>query len=272
MADVRRLVELGPRPVGSEAHEKAVELIVNELKKLPLETEIQRFTAVTPTGPMEMKNVIARQGGSPSLPVILLASHYDTMPTDRFSFVGANDGGSSTGLLLELARGLAARKSDFQYWFVFFDGEEAIRQWTDSDSLYGSREFVRQLKAAGHTSRMKALVLLDMIGDKDLDLKRDSSSTPWLVDLFWNTAKAGKHPGFTSEIQSMMDDHTPFAQEGIPVIDLIDFDYGPGGSYWHSPEDTLDKLSAESLRHVGAVVVESLPALERTLTQQGANK
>ena len=263
-AHVRQLVSYGPRPVGSEAHQKAEDYIQSEVKKLPLELEVQTFDAITPKGTMKMRNLIARQQASDK-PVIIVGSHYDTLPADSFTFVGANDGGSSTGLLLELARVLAPHKSGFEYWFVFFDGEEAIRQWSDTDSLYGSREFVRDLRARGQLPRIKAFVLLDMVGDKDLDIKRDLSSTGWLVDLFWAAAFQGNYSGFVQGTQAMMDDHTPFLAEGIPSIDIIDYDYGPNNSYWHTAEDTLDKVSADSLRQVGEVLLKALPAVEQSI-------
>ncbi|HEY2932558.1 MAG TPA: M28 family peptidase [Acidobacteriota bacterium] len=261
---VEKLVSYGPRSVGSEGHARALQYIDDELKVRPLDVEHQTFDAITPAGTLKMVNVIARQRNSAN-PVIVFASHYDTLTSDQFTFVGANDGGSSTGLLLELAGVLASRKSDFQYWFVFFDGEEAIRQWSDLDSLYGSREMVRRLKGSGDLSRIKAFILLDMIGDRNLNIRRDSSSTGWLNDLFWDTAARGNYSGFEPASQYVMDDHTPFLMEGIPAIDLIDFDYGPGNVYWHTPADTLDKVSAESLRQVGEVVIKTLPAVEDNL-------
>ncbi|MBI4454467.1 MAG: M28 family peptidase [Acidobacteria bacterium] len=261
---VRRLVEFGPRAVGSEGHGKAIEYIQSELRKLPLEVEAQRFDAITPKGTLSMENIIARQQGGHA-PVIILASHYDTMATDRFSFVGANDGGSSSGLLLELARVLAPRKSEFQYWFVFFDGEEAMERWTDSDSLYGSRQFVKELKMRRELVRVKALVLMDMVGDKNLNIKRDLYSTAWVVDLFWTTAAMGRYSGFVDATLAILDDHIPFLQEGIPAVDLIDYDFGPDHGYWHTAEDTLDKISADSLRQVGDVVLKTLPVLENAI-------
>jgi Zn-dependent M28 family amino/carboxypeptidase len=265
---VRALVDFGPRPVGSEGHAKAEQYIQSVLKELPLEVEVHSFDVITPRGTLKMRNLIARQKGGDNLPVIILASHYDTMLSEYFPFVGANDGGSSTGLLLELARAVAARQSPFQYWFVVFDGEEALRQWSDMDSLYGSRQFVGEMKARGWLSRVKTLVLLDMVGDKGLSIKRDTSSTGWLVDLFWDMAAKGKYSGFQPGTMAIMDDHTPFVQEGVPALDVIDFDYGPGNSYWHSAEDTLDKVSAESLQQVGDVVLRTLPALERALADR----
>jgi Zn-dependent M28 family amino/carboxypeptidase len=263
-AHVRELVSYGPHPVGSEAHQRAEDYIQSELKKLPLDVEVQSFDAITPKGTLRMRNIIARQSDS-DLPVIILGSHYDTKLADLFTFVGANDSGSSTGLLLELARVWAPRKTGFRYWFVFFDGEEAIREWSAMDSLYGSREFVRQLRSRAQISQIKAFVLLDMVGDKNLDIRRDLSSTGWLVDLFWNAARQGSYSGFVEDTQAIMDDHTPFMAEGIPSIDLIDYDYGPNNSYWHTAEDTLDKISADSLRQVGEVVLKTLPALEQSL-------
>lgn len=260
---VVRLVELGPRPSGSAAAEKASHYIANQLKQLELEVRVDEFTAVTPRGERTMRNVIGISKGA-SDRIIALAGHYDTKLFESERFVGANDGGSSAGALLELARVVSKRQGRaYSCWFIFFDGEEAVREeWTRIDSLYGSRHLVAQLKADGQLSRIQALVLLDMIGDRNLNLRKDQISTPWLTRLVWQTAaELGHSAHFSAEWHSVEDDHLPFLEEKIPAVDLIDLDYAP----WHTPEDTLDKISAASLEIVGRVVVAALPKIERYL-------
>jgi Zn-dependent M28 family amino/carboxypeptidase len=178
--------------------------------------------------------------------------------------VGANDGGSSTALLLELARILSRKKPRYTLQFVFFDGEEAQRQWTESDSLYGSRYFVDRLTQESKQSKIKAMILLDMIGDKDLVLENDLSSTPGLMQL---VRKSAQELGYTKHLakspRGVVDDHTPFVQVGIPAVDLIDYDYGFNNIYWHTPNDTLDKISPQSLKIVGEVVLRTIEKLSK---------
>ena len=166
---VEKLVGFGPRPPGSPAIAKSQAYIADVLKKLGLQVEHQDFLANTPNGPVSMKNIVGKTQQSGNS-VVMLASHYDTRVMTNASFVGANDGGSSTGLLLELARVLSQRRPAFAVWFVFFDGEEAQREWSETDSLYGSRYFVEKLKTDGETQAIKAMVLLDMVGDRDLKI------------------------------------------------------------------------------------------------------
>ena len=213
-----------------------------------------------------MKNIVASLPGEREA-VILLGSHYDTMPMRNGIFVGANDGGSSTGLLLELARVLSRRKPKYALQFVFFDGEEAQRQWTETDSLYGSRYFVAQLSQEAKQSRIKAMILLDMIGDKDLVLENDLSSTSGLMEM---VRKSGQELGYSKHLakvpKGIVDDHIPFLQFGIPAVDLIDYDYGFNNIYWHTPNDTLDKISPQSLRIVGAIVLKTIEKLGKAIT------
>jgi Zn-dependent M28 family amino/carboxypeptidase len=264
---VRWLVEMGPRPVGSAAHDHARDYIIEQLKALKLSVVRDDFTAKTPLGPRNMTNIIGKLPGQ-SEGIILIGSHYDTKLFKEFTFVGANDGGSSTGALLELARVLASRgkKPKYHIWFVFFDGEEAFVNWTQTDSTYGSRHLAEKWAQEGTLAKVRALILLDMIGDKDLDIQRDSGySTPWLVDLLWATAaQLGYGRYFLSQTLSLEDDHVPFARRGVPTVDIIDFNY----PYWHEAEDTLDKLSPVSLKIVGDVVIRSLPAIEAALAKQ----
>ncbi|MBI2152345.1 MAG: M28 family peptidase [Candidatus Rokubacteria bacterium] len=264
-AHVERLVGFGPRPAGSEALARARRYIVGELKKVGVRVSEQPFTAQTPDGPIPMVNVIAElPGRRPE--VILVGGHYDTKFFSNFAFVGANDGGSSSGLLLELARALAQRPREFTYWIVFFDGEEARRDWSATDGIYGSRHLAESLQRDGRARQLKAVVVVDMIGDRRLDIRREANSTPWLTDLLWGSARRlGYRAHFLDETLAVEDDHAPFLRAGIPSALLIDFDYDP---YWHTAEDTLDKLSPRSLQVVGDVLLDALPALE-TLLRRG---
>ncbi len=263
---VEEIVRHGPHPPGSEAQKKVGSDLEGVLNGFGLEVRSHVFRPVTPRGRLEMKNIWAvLQGKRPN--VILLASHYDSKLYEQFRFVGANDGGSSSGLLLELARILALRNpTDYTIWFVFFDGEEAIYRWTDADSLYGSREFVKLLKRSGQLKTISAMILLDLVGGSDLRLLREGNSTDWLNDLIWNkAAEMGRDDIFVPAARfGIDDDHVPFTQEGIPAVDLIDLDY----RHWHKPADTLDKLSARNLEIVGSVVLSSLPEIARSLSQR----
>lgn len=265
-AHVERLVGFGPRPAGSEALARARRYLVTELKKAGARVRLQAFTAETPDGPIRMVNVIAElPGRRPE--AILVGGHYDTKFFPNFTFVGANDGGSSSGLLLELARALARRPRAFTYWIVFFDGEEARREWSASDGIYGSRHLAASLQRDGRAGRLKAVVVVDMIGDRRLGIRREATSTPWLTDLLWRSARRlGHRAHFLEETLAVEDDHAPFLRAGIPSALLIDFDYEP---YWHTPEDTLDKVSPRSLQVVGDVLLDALPALETLLLRGG---
>jgi Zn-dependent M28 family amino/carboxypeptidase len=199
---------------------------------------------------------------------VALASHYDGKLMEGKNFVAANDGGSSTGLLLELARVLYPRKSGAEYWFVFLDGEEAFVEWSTFDSTYGSRHLAKRWQREGIVSRVKALILLDMIGDKDLDIMKETHSTRWLSDLVWEAAgKAGVREILSPVEGAVEDDHLPFLDAGIPSVDIIDLNYGPGNSYHHTENDTLDKVSVESLAKTGKLVLTLLPMLESRLNK-----
>jgi len=259
-AHVQKLISFGPRPPGSPGLAQAQSYITANLKKMNLQIEHQDFMATTPNGKLGMKNIIAKCPGEKER-LIILGSHYDTRLMPSTYFVGANDGGSSTGLLLELARVISQQKRAYTIWFVFFDGEEAQKEWTESDSLYGSRYFVESLKAS--VGRIKAMILMDMVGDKDLVLEKDLSSTPWLLELVWNSAQ---ELGYTKHLaklpKAIIDDHIPFIRVGIPAVDLIDYDFGFNNLYWHTANDTLDRISSESLKVVGAIVLRTLDKLD----------
>ncbi|MGH9823422.1 MAG: M28 family metallopeptidase, partial [Blastocatellia bacterium] len=238
---LKKIVEFGPRPAGSDALKKSRAYIESELKSYGLQVVEDTLDGDTPHGKIPMVNVIAELPGEKT-DIVLITGHYDTLPMP--GFVGANDGGSSAAAVLETARVLSKTKPEYTLWFVFFDGEEAIVDWSadnGTDNTYGSRHLVQKLKADGDFSKVRAMILYDMIGDKKLDLVEDDNSTPWLVDLVWNTAsKLNYGRYFLGNQTEMLDDHIPWRDAGIPVVDLIDFDYGPDNSYWHTREDTLD--------------------------------
>jgi len=265
--DLERLVAIGPRPAGSPGGQRAREYIVGELKKLAgVQVQVKPFDAETPHGRLSMANIVAvLPGRRPD--VVMVGGHYDTKYFKDFRFVGANDGGSSTVLLLELARRLAARPRDYTHWLVWFDGEEARESWTERDSLYGSRRLAAELARAKRLPR--ALILVDMIGDRDLNIRRESYSAPWLTDIVWDAAARlgyGRH--FLRDPMPVEDDHVPFLKLGVPATLLIDFDFPP----WHTADDTLDKVSVESLTIVGDVVLEALPSIEHYLSRQGGRR
>jgi glutaminyl-peptide cyclotransferase len=258
------VVAFGPRYVSSPGHKKVEEFLRSKLKSDRLEED--RFTATTPFGNFPMTNFIAKFPGTKD-GIIVLCGHYDTI-YNRKDFVGANDGGSSTGILLELADQLRAqmkngRREGYSVWVVFFDGEEAFKQWTDTDSTYGSRHLADKWHQDGTFRQIKALLLADMIGDADLNIDRDQNSTPWLEDLIYQAAtRYGYQSHFFRRELGMEDDHNAFAQIGVPVADLIDFDYGYNNAFWHTKEDTMDKLSPASFEIVGNVMLETVQMLD----------
>ncbi|NDD63289.1 MAG: M28 family peptidase [Acidobacteria bacterium] len=272
-AHVRAQVDLGPRPAGSAALEKTRSYLLTQLRSYGLKPRLDEFAPLTPKGRVKMKNIIVDiRGRQPES--IIIASHYDTKEFRDFRFVGANDGGSSTGVLLEIARVLAADKSDrrLTIQLVFFDGEEAFcREWSEclegSDNTYGSRHMAEQISRDGKAGLYKAMILLDMVGDRSLAIPREENSSPWLVDAIWQTARElGFQRHFPGTTHWMTDDHLPFLKAGIPAVDLIDFDYGDEtGSFWHTSQDTLDKIDPRSLQVVGDVVLRSLPRIEATV-------
>jgi glutaminyl-peptide cyclotransferase len=263
--DLKRLVAFGPRPPGSKPLSESREWILNQLKLAGCEVEEDKFVASTPVGNIPMTNLIARvPGARPS--VVMVAGHYDTLRVDGFRFVGANDGGSSAAFLLELARLLGRRQNPVTYWLVFFDGEEALEHWSDTDSRYGSRHLVQKLASAGELNRLQAMILVDMIADAKLDIYREEYSTGWLTDLiFANAQRLGYSKYFIeSAPHAIEDDHLPFINAGVAAADVIDLDYGPHNSYHHTAQDTVDKCSAVSLTVVGRVVTATLEDLERS--------
>ena len=255
----KRAVDFGPRPAGTAANLKLQAMILDEVKKRGAQVTEDAFVANTPQGKVAMKNIIAKFPGK-SGKAIVVTGHFDTKYFPNNKFVGASDGASSTGLLLELARVVQTEARTDDLYIVFFDGEEAFRDWSAEDSLYGSRHLAARWKAEGFLPKIKALINVDMIGDKNLDIQPDSNSTLALTNLVWKTAAdLGFKESFPYDPITIDDDHMPFLKEGVPAVDLIDFDYPA----WHKDEDTLDKLSPKSLEIVGTVVVEVIHRLEK---------
>lgn len=267
-ADLRTIVGFGPRPAGSEALAKTRAYIVAELQKVGLKAELDEFEASTPRGRKKMTNIRAvRPGAKPE--TIALVGHYDTKIFDTMVFVGANDGGSSAAWVLEMARATRDLRLQHSLEFIFFDGEEAVEQWSDTDSLYGSKYDVDRRVKAKTLSQLKALILVDMIGDKDLGIEKEEQSTAWLTDAIWNTARSLGHArAFPDTRHTIEDDHLPYLKAGIPAVDLIDFDYATQGqNHWHEASDTLDKTSGQSLKIVGDTVYLSLGEIDTRLSQ-----
>ncbi len=279
MEHVRKQVEFGPRPAGSAELEKTRGYIVDQLRSFGLNVSTDEFRATTPIGERKMANVIAELPGESNL-IVVIGSHYDTKLFKEFKFLGANDGGSSTGALMEIARVMAARKQKpkLTYRFLFFDGEEAFcANWDDChnpnpadpkvklpDNTYGSRHYVAQLIEKNELGRVKAMILMDMIGSKDLRLGRADLGTIWLQDVIWQTGKQLGYGGqFVDAPEGVGDDdHSPFLKAGVDAVDLIQLN---SYYYWHTKDDTLDKISGKSLRIVGDTILGSLPKIEERI-------
>ncbi len=266
------IVNYGPRWDGSPAKAKVEDFIRKTFARDQLEAD--HFTPNTTAGLLPMTNYIVRfPGTKPG--VVVLASHYETnYPLRNINFVGANDGAATSGLLMEIANHLrGTRLEGYSIWLVFFDGEEATTRWTPapdtSGELYGSRHLAAKWAGDGTLKQIKAFILFDMIGDKDLDIVRDLNSTPWLLDMVQVSAnKLGFGRYFFKSTNQIEDDQLPFVQRGVPVADLIDFDFGPHDAkhpdgYHHTVEDTMDKISAHSLMVVGNTTMETIAALNR---------
>ena len=261
---LRQIVSFGPRPAGSPALEQTREYIVAQFTSLGIPVVRQSFVAKTPIGEIPMINLIATIPGARQ-ERIAITGHYDTKLFREFHFVGANDGGSSTAFLIEIARVLKARQNAFAMELIFFDGEEAtLRDWGVTDHTYGSQYYVDQGRKSGTLSTLKAMVLVDMIAERSQRFMRETNSTEWLTDIIWSTArKLGHGSVFVNASTPIEDDHIPFLKAGVPSTDVIDLDYPA----WHTAQDTLDQTSARSLQVVGDVVVASLPAIEARLAK-----
>ncbi len=263
--DVRKLVLIGPRPSGSPRIEETRKYIEAQLASAGLEVRRQAFESATPAGPIQMANLVATLPGERPERLVI-AGHYDTKRFETFDFVGANDAGSSTAFLIELARALEGRKNPYTIELLFLDGEEAVVEWTGDDHTYGSRHYVEAAEADGSLATLKALVLVDMIADRDLAMHREGNSTRWLTDIVWESArKLGYERHFLPSMTFIEDDHIPFLAAGVSAVDLIDLEYPA----WHTRGDTMDKIDAKSLQIVGDVVLDALPTIEARLAGGG---
>src|SRR5580704_9766072 len=264
MQYVKEMVAFGPRPIGSANHKKVEDYIHAQLKDDVVEDD--DFIANTPEGKLPVHNIIAKYPGTRD-GIIVIASHYDTnYPLRNTAYVGANDGGSSSALLLEIANQLRGTQRDgYSVWLLWDDAEEAIQlPWTDSNSVYGVRHLVDKWQHDGTLKKTKAFLLEDMIGDADLNIEREQNSTPWLEDMIHKAAKRlGYQSHFFRRTIPMEDDHEPFLKLGVPAADLIDFDYGYNNVFWHTTDDTVDKLSPKSLEIVGMVTLETVQMLDK---------
>jgi len=262
LEDTRKLVAIGPRVAGTPGAAAARDYISAQLKAAGLAVEEQPFDAQTPRGIVHMVNLRATSPGLPRrdapsqvrVPRIIVAGHYDTKLFNEFTFVGANDGGSSAAFLIELARALKPRTLPMDVELLFLDGEEAVGEWQGTDHTYGSRYYVEDAKKAGTLKSIAALILVDMIGDRDLHILKEENSTPWLTQLVWGTAAKMGRREFESRTTPIEDDHLEFLAAGVPSVDIIDLDYPA----WHRADDTMDKVSAKSLQAVGDVVMAAL--------------
>ena len=265
---VKEIVAFGPRPIGSGNHRKVEDYITSHLKGDAVENDT--FTADTPEGKFPVHNIIAKFPGTKD-GIIVIASHYDTnYPLRNTSYVGANDGGSSSALLLEFANQLRGKtREGYSVWLVWDDAEEGIKPDSEvaflDDSLYGIRHLAEKWEADGTLKKVKAFLLADMVGDADLNIDRDTNSTPWLEDVVYEAATRLGYQShfFARTLPGVSDDHIPFVKRGVPSADLIDFNYGYNDVFWHTPQDTVDKLSPKSLEIVGGTMLETVGILDK---------
>ena len=257
LALTRQYLAVAPkRWIGSPGHDRAEAFIKQRFAPEAARgnLEVDSFSATTPAGLLPVHNIIVKFPGKKD-GVIILASHYETnYPLRDTGFVGANDGAATTALLIALGDHFRAHPPlGYSVWLVFFDGEEAVQSWSDADSLYGSRHLAAKWSQNGTIAQIKALLLADMIGDRDLNIDRDENSTPALATMLAAAAKNTGHAGSIYKNQlAVQDDHLPFVRRGVPSLDIIDIDYGPHTAaapdgWHHTDQDTLDKLSARSL-------------------------
>ncbi len=259
----REVTAFGPRYMGSENHKKLERYILDHLKSDQLEDDA--FTADTVEGKFPVRNIIAKFPGAKD-GIIVILGHYDTnYPLRNTGYVGANDGGSSTAILLEYANQLRGKKRDgYSVWLVWTDGEEAVKTWSGTDSVYGTRHLAEKWEKDGTLKKIKALMVMDMIGDADLNIDRATNGAPWLLDLIYSAAeREGYQSHFYARQGVIEDDHLPFFQRGVPCADVIDLDYGYNNVFHHTPQDTMDKLSPRSLAIVGDTILETIHLIDQ---------
>jgi len=255
---VAKQVSFGARPSGSQAIAQTQDYLLSQLKSFGCTVETDDFTAQTPAGRIGMKNIVVKIPGERS-GIILLGTHYDTFKMENF--VGADDAGSSTGLMLEMAHLLCAKRLRYAVWIAFFDGEEAVQEWSDTDSRYGSKEMAAKLRLSGDLKNVRAFLLADIVGGKTARIPREADSTKWLTDLVHSTAKRlGYAALFVEEEKGASDDHDSFLKRNVPSVDVI-ADFSNNG-YWHTPQDNMEQISAKTLGEVGHVFLEVVKTLQ----------
>ncbi len=266
LEDIRNLVAIGPRVAGTPGAAAARDYIRKQLQAIGMAVEEQPFEATTPNGLAKMVNLRATfpaAAGAASEGRLVIGGHYDTKLFKEFTFVGANDGGSSAAFLIELGRALKGRSNRVPIELLFLDGEEAVGEWQGTDHTYGSRYYVDAARKAGTLRDIRAFILVDMIGDRSLVIKREANSTPALTEAIWSAAKRLDRREFVSEITPIEDDHVEFLAAGVPSVDLIDLEYPDATErFWHTQYDTIENVAASSLQAVGDVLLAALPALE----------
>jgi len=263
MQYVKEIVALGPRPIGSTNHKKVEDYITSHLKGDTVEDDA--FTADTVEGKFPVRNIIAKYPGTKD-GIVVIASHYDTnYPLRNTSFIGANDGAATSALLLEFANQLRGKKRDgYSVWLLWTDAEEAMKSWSNTDSVYGTRHLAQKWQQDGTAKQIKAFLLADMIGDADLDIDRDTNSTPWVESVVFEAAtRLGYQSHFFARTNAISDDHQPFMQIGVPCADIIDINYGYNNVFHHTIQDTVDKLSTKSLEISGTVILETVRILDK---------
>jgi len=259
---VVKQVSFGPRPAGSAALARLQEYLESELRSYGCAVDTDSFSADTPAGRLTMKNILAKIPGlKPG--IILLGTHYDTKRLENF--VGADDAGSSTAVMLEIARIFCGQKAPGKYavWVAFLDGEEAVNvEWKDPDNRYGSRQMAAQMAASGDLKKIRVFLLADLVGGKNLRLMRESDSTKSYTDLVWKTGqRLGYEKVFVDQSTPVADDHLSFLARGVPAVDVINME--TSATYWHTPQDTPDKLSPKSLAIVGHTLLETIKELQQ---------
>jgi hypothetical protein len=271
--DIGKLVAIGPRVAGTPGAQAARDYIRKELQAVGVAVEEQPFEANTPNGRVKMVNLRATfpsAGGASSKQRLVIGGHYDTKLFKEFTFVGANDAGSSAAFLIELGRALKGRSNRVPVELLFLDGEEAVGEWQGTDHTYGSRYYVEAARKSGTLDDIRAFILVDMIGDRNLVIKREANSTPALTDAIWAAAKRLNRREFVSEITPIEDDHVEFLAAGVPSVDIIDLEYPDATSrFWHTQYDTMENVAASSLQAVGDVLLAALPALETVDARTG---
>jgi len=270
--DIRKLVAIGPRVAGTAGAEAARAYIRQQLQAAGISVEEQPFEATTPNGRVKMVNLratLAAAGSTTSKQRLVIGGHYDTKLFKAFTFVGANDGGSSAAFLIELGRVLKSRANHASIELLFLDGEEAVGEWQGMDHTYGSRYYVDAARKDGTLGEIRAFVLVDMIGDRNLVIKREANSTPALTDAIWTAGKRLNRREFVAETTPIEDDHIEFLRAGVPSVDIIDLEYPDATSrFWHTQYDTIENVAASSLQAVGDVLLAALPALESLITNR----